>query len=207
MLGRLVSALARQKAVETVSVRSLQRQTAVLCDQNGGNAWEIVRLLQYGDFSKVDSDSQITTDGVVVVGATDVDGSMATEEAIPIDKRPGSLVVAGSINGSDVIVVLLTNLLSNNSISAIAAMVWIAVGIVACHQSTGTAVVNAITYRVSVLIVSCPCVIGLCIPMVIVVGGGAAAKHGNTVKAATAYKDGCKVSHVILDKTGTLTEG
>ncbi|KAK0891770.1 hypothetical protein LTR91_024490 [Friedmanniomyces endolithicus] len=65
MLGRLVSAFARQKAVETVSVRSLQRQTAVLCDQNGGNAREIdARLLQYGDFFKVDPDSRITTDGV-----------------------------------------------------------------------------------------------------------------------------------------------
>ena len=243
MLGRLVSAFARQKAVETVSVRSLQRQTAVLCDQNGGNAREIdARLLQYGDFFKVDPDSRITTDGVVVMGATEIDESMVTGEAIPIDKRPGSLVVAGSINGSGVIVVRLTNLPSNNTISTIAAMVdeakfqkaktqelvdlvaswfvpivlvlatitflvWIAVGIVVRHQSTGTAVVNAITYGVSVLIVSCPCAIGLCIPMVIVVGGGAAAKHGIIVKAATAYEDGCKVSHVVLDKTGTLTEG
>ncbi|KAK0891344.1 hypothetical protein LTR91_024736 [Friedmanniomyces endolithicus] len=243
MLGRLVSAFARQKAVETVSVQSLQRQTAVLCDQNGGNAWEIdARLLQYGDFFKVDPDSRITTHGIVVIGATDVDESMVTGEAMPIDKRLGSLVVAGSINGSGAIVVRLTNLPGNNTISTIAAMVneakfqkaktqelvdlvaswfvpivlalatitflvWIAVGIVARDQSTGTAVVNAITYGVSVLIVSCPCALGLCVPMVIVIGGGAAAKHDIIVKAATAYEDGCKVSHVALDKTGTLTEG
>ncbi|KAK5117630.1 hypothetical protein LTR62_005053 [Meristemomyces frigidus] len=243
MLGRLVSAFARQKAIETVSVRSLQRQTAVLCDQNGDNAREIdARLLQYGDFFKVNPDSRITTDGVVVMGTTDVDESMVTGEAVPIDKRPNSLVVAGTINGSGVIIVRLTNLPGNNTISTIAAMVdeakfqkaktqelvdlvaswfvpivlvlatltfliWIAVGIMVRHQSTGTSVINAITYGVSVLIVSCPCAIGLCIPMVIVVGGGAAAKHGIIVKAATAYEDGCKVSHVIFDKTGTLTEG
>ncbi|TKA63848.1 hypothetical protein B0A55_10907 [Friedmanniomyces simplex] len=243
MLGRLVSAFARQKAVETVSVRSLQRQTAVLADQDGGNTREIdARLLQYGDLFKVDPDSRITTDGVVVMGATEVDESMVTGEALPIDKRPGALVVAGSINGSGVIVVRLTNLPGNNTISTIAAMVdeakfgkaktqelvdlvaswfvpivlilatatflvWIAIGIAVRHQGAGTSVVNAITYGVSVLIVSCPCAIGLCVPMVIVVGGGAAAKHGIIVKSATAYESGRKVSHVVFDKTGTLTEG
>ncbi|TKA80278.1 hypothetical protein B0A55_03042 [Friedmanniomyces simplex] len=243
MLGRLVSAFARQKAVETVSVRSLQHQTAILCDPDGGNAREIdARLLQYGDFFRVDPDSRITTDGVIVTGATEVNESMITGESLPIEKRRGSLVVAGSINGSGVIVVRLTNLPGNNTISTIAAMVdeakfqkaktqelvdvvaswfvpivlflatitflvWIAVGISVRHQGAGTSVVNAITYGVSVLIVSCPCAIGLCVPMVIVVGGGAAAKHGIIIKSATAYENARKVSHVVFDKTGTLTEG
>ncbi|KAK0345250.1 hypothetical protein LTR91_000934 [Friedmanniomyces endolithicus] len=243
MLGRLVSAFARQKAVETVSFRSLQRQTAVLCDKDGSNAQEIdARLLQYGDFFRVDPDSRITTDGVIVTGTTEVNAAMITGEALPVDKRPGSLVVAGSINVSGVIVVRLTNLPGDNTISTIEAMVneakfqkaktqelvdivaswfvpitlilavmtffvWIAVAIAVRHQGAGTSVVNAITYSVSVLIVSCPCAIGLCVPLVIVIGGGAAAKHGIIVKSATAFENGRNVSHVVFDKTGTLTEG
>lgn len=243
MLGRLVSAFARQKAVESVSIRSLQNQAAVLCDADGRNDQEIdARLLQFGDMFKVGPDSRITTDGVIVTGTTEVDESMITGESLPVDKRPGSSVIAGSINGSSVIVVRLTNLPGHNTISTIAAMVdeakfqkpktqelvdivaswfvpviltlttitfaiWIAVGISVRQQGAGTAVVNAITYGISVLIVSCPCAIGLCIPMVIVVGGGAAAKHGVIFKSATAFESARKVSHVVFDKTGTLTEG
>ena len=243
MLGRLVSAFARQRAVESVSIRSLQNQTAVLCDADGRNDQEVdARLLQFGDMFKVGPDSRITTDGVIVTGTTEIDESMVTGESLPVDKRPGSSVIAGSINGSSVIVVRLTNLPGHNTISTIAAMVdeakfqkpktqelvdivaswfvpvilaltiitfaiWIALGISVRHQDGGTAVVNAITYGISVLIVSCPCAIGLCIPMVVVVGGGAAARHGVIFKSAIALESAQKVSHVVFDKTGTLTEG
>ena len=243
MLGRLVSAFARQKAVESVSLRSLQNQTAVICDLEGRNEQEIdARLLQYGDLFKIAPDSRVTTDGIIVTGGTEVDESMVTGESLPVEKQPGSSVIAGSINGSGVIVVRLTNLPGHNTISTIAAMVdeakfqkpktqeladivagyfvpvvlalfiitfvvWIVVGISARHQGGGTAAVNAITYGVSVLIVSCPCAIGLCIPMVVVIAGGAAAKHGVVLKSALALESARKVSHVVFDKTGTLTEG
>lgn len=243
MLGRLVSAYARQKAVESVSIRSLQSQTAVLCDVDGRNDKEIdTRALQFGDTFKVGPDSRITTDGIILTGSTEVDESMVTGESIPVDKHPGSSVIAGSINGSSVIVVRLTYLPGQNTISKIAAMVdeakfqkpktqelvdivaswfvpvilaltictfviWIAVGVAVRHQGAGPAVINAITYGISVLIISCPCAIGLCVPMVIVVGGGAAAKHGVIFKSAIAFETARKVSHVVFDKTGTLTEG
>ena len=243
MLGRLVSAFARQRAVESVSIRSLQMETAVICDAWGRNEQEIdARLLQYGDLFKVAPDSRVPTDGVIVTGSTEIDESMVTGESLPVEKHPGSSVVAGSINGSGVVVVRLTHLPSHNTISTIAAMVdeaklqkpktqelvdivasyfvpvilvltfitfviWIAVGVGVRHQGGGTAVVNAITYGVSVLIVSCPCAIGLCVPMVIVIAGGAAAKHGVVLKSTIALESAHKVSHVVFDKTGTLTEG
>ena len=220
MLGRLVSAFARQKAVESVSLRSLQDQTAVLCDSGSINSQEIdARLLQYGDLFKVAPDSRVTTDGVIVTGTTEIDESMVTGESQPVEKHLGFSVIAGSINGSGVIVARLTNLPGHNTISTIAAMVdeakfqkpktqelvdivagyfvpvililtiitfvvWIAIGLSVRHQGGGTAVVTAITYGVSVLIVSCPCAIGLCVPMVIVVAGGAAAKHGVMFKCS-----------------------
>ncbi|KYG40859.1 hypothetical protein M433DRAFT_138467 [Acidomyces richmondensis BFW] len=243
MLGRLVSAFARQKAVESVSLRSIQDQTAVLCDFDGHNDQEIdARLLQHGDLFKVAPDSRVVTDGVILTGSTEVDESMVTGESLPVEKHPNSFVVAGSINGPGVIVARVTNLPRQNTISTIAAMVdeakfrkpqtqelvdivagyfvpvilvltiitfvvWIVVGVSVRRQSGSTAVVTAITYGVSVLIVSCPCAIGLCIPMVILVAGGAAAKHGVVFKSALALERARKVSHVVFDKTGTLTTG
>lgn len=85
--------------------------------------------------------------------------------------------------------------------------IWIAIGISVRHQNGGRAVVNAITYAISVLIVSCPCAIGLAIPMVVVISGGVAAKHGVVFKSAMAIETARTVSHVVFDKTGTLTQG
>ncbi|KAJ9493709.1 hypothetical protein H2202_010831 [Exophiala xenobiotica] len=243
MLGRWVSAFARQRAVESVSIRSLQAATAVLCDADGRGDQEIdARLLQYGDLFKVTPDSRITTDGMIVSGMTEVDESMVTGESLPVEKHPGSAVIAGSLNGSGVLVVRLTHLPGNNTISTIAAMVdeakfskpktqelvdivasyfvpviltltivtfaiWVAIGISVRHQNSGRAVVNAITYAISVLIVSCPCAIGLAVPMVVVIAGGVAAKHGVVFKSAMAIETARNVSHVVFDKTGTLTRG
>lgn len=85
--------------------------------------------------------------------------------------------------------------------------IWIAIGISIRHQNGGHSAVNAITYAISVLIVSCPCGIGLAVPMVIVIAGGVAAKHGVIFKSAISIEIAHKASHVVFDKTGTLTEG
>ncbi|KAL6240919.1 hypothetical protein RBB50_012178 [Rhinocladiella similis] len=243
VLGRLVSAFARQRAVESVSIRSLQEETATLCTTSGLNDEPIdVRLLQYGDSFKVQPDSRITTDGVVVSGTTEVDESMVTGESLPVEKYPGSPVIAGSLNGSGVIVVRLTHLPGDNTISTIATMVdqakfskpktqeivdvvagyfvpvvlvltiitfaiWVAIGVAVRHQRSGPAAVNAITYSLSVLIISCPCAIGLAVPMVVVIAGGVAAKHGVIFKSATTIEVARNISHVVFDKTGTLTQG
>lgn len=243
MVGRWVSAFARQRAVESVSIRSLQAETAVLCDADGCDDEEIdARLLQYSDLFKVRPDSRIPTDGVIVMGTTEVNESMMTGESLPVVKLPGSSVIAGSLNGSGVVVVRLTHLPGDNTISTIATMVdeakfskpktqelvdivasyfvpvilmltiitftiWIAIGISVRRQSGSYAVVNAITYAISVLIVSCPCAIGLAVPMVVVISGGVAAKHGVIFKSATTIENARNISHVVFDKTGTLTQG
>ncbi|KAL8917528.1 MAG: hypothetical protein Q9208_007889 [Pyrenodesmia sp. 3 TL-2023] len=243
ILGRWVSAFARQRAVESVSIRSLQAETAVLCDADDRGGEEIdSRLLQYGDMFKVLPDSRIATDGTVVLGTTEVDESMVTGESLPVEKLPGSSVIAGSLNGSGVIIVRLSHLPGDNTISTIATMVdqakfskpktqelvdivagffvpivlaltivtfaiWIAIGISVRHQNGSRAVVNATTHAISVLIVSCPCAIGLAVPMVVVIAGGVAAQHGVIFKSATTIETARKVSHVVFDKTGTLTQG
>ena len=243
MLGRFVSSVARQKASESVSIRSMQVHTAFVCNDTGHNARELdARLLHYGDFFEVRPDSKLPTDGVIVSGTTEVDESMMTGESLPISKGPGSSVIAGSVNLSGVVVVRLTNLPGHNTISIIAAMVdeakfqkpktqelvdvvagrfvpvilaitavtfliWIAVGMTVRHRTASSAVVTALTYAISVLIVSCPCAIGLCIPMVTVTAGGAAARHGVIFRSALALEIAHSVTHVVFDKTGTLTDG
>ncbi|KAL4876462.1 E1-E2 ATPase-domain-containing protein [Aspergillus karnatakaensis] len=243
MVGRYVAALARQKAVESISIRSLQTQTVILVDESGASEKEIgVRLLQYGDTFKVVPDSKIPTDGTVLSGSSEVNESMITGESIPVEKGPRSAVVAGSVNGSGTLIVKPTRLPADNTISVIAGLVdqaklskpkiqdiadrvasyfvpvvvaltvitfviWIAVGIAVRHQSGSRATTEAITYAITVLIVSCPCAIGLAVPMVIVIASGVAAERGIIFKAADSIEVAYRASHVIFDKTGTLTAG
>ncbi|KAI9037831.1 cation-transporting P-type ATPase PCA1 [Aspergillus affinis] len=243
MVGRWVAALARQKAVESISIRSLQASRAILVDKESGTEREIdARLLQYGDTFKVLPDTKIPTDGTVINGSSEVDESMLTGESRPVEKYPKSVVIAGSINGPGVMTVRLNRLASDNTINDIAAMVdeaklskpkmqdladrvasyfvpvvvaltiitfviWVAVGMTIRGYDGSEATIQAITYAITVLIVSCPCAIGLAVPMVIVIASGVAAERGIIFKSADAIELAYKTSHVVFDKTGTLTQG
>ncbi|KFA78442.1 hypothetical protein S40288_10085 [Stachybotrys chartarum IBT 40288] len=243
MVGRWVAALARQRAVESISIRSLQASTAILVDNDSGTEREIdTRLLQYGDTFKVLPDTRIPTDGTVITGSSEVDESMLTGESRPVEKYPKSVVIAGSINGPGVMTVRLNRLPGDNTIHAIAAMVdeaklskpklqdladqvasyfvpvvvaltiitfviWVAVGMTVRGYGGSEATIQAITYAITVLIVSCPCAIGLAVPMVIVIASGVAAERGIIFKSADAIEVAHKTSHVVFDKTGTLTRG
>ena len=243
MVGRTVSAFARQRAVESISIESLQTPCALLIDPKSHEELQIdARLLQYEDTFKVLPDTSIVTDGIVITGETEVDESMITGEATLVTKKPGMPVVAGSINCSGTLTVKLTRLPSENTIKTIGIMVdeaksstpriqeladrvasyfvpiiltitlvifviWVAVGKAVRHQSSATSSVVAMTYAISTLIVSCPCAIGLAVPMVVVIAGGVAAKHGLIFKSAETIEIARNISHVIFDKTGTLTQG
>ncbi len=241
MVGRWVAALARQKAVESISLESLQVSTAILVE-NGTEREIDVRLLQYGDVFKVLPDTRIPTDGTVIAGSSETDESMLTGESKPVEKYPKSPVIAGSINGPGVLTVRLDRLPCDNTINTIASMVneaklskpklqnladqvatyfvpvvvaltiitfliWVALGMTIRHQNGSEATIQAVTYAITVLIVSCPCAIGLAVPMVIVIASGVAAKQGIIFKSADAIEVAYKMSHVVFDKTGTLTRG
>lgn len=241
MCGRLASAYARRKAVDSISVQALQPSTAVLSEGTKDRLID-VREFQYGDLFKVLPDSIVPTDGIAVSGETEIDESMITGEAVPVPKFSGSQIVAGSVNGPGPILARLTKLPIDNTISRIASMVdeaklskprvqetadrvasyfvpcilaltlvvfsiWIAIGIAVRDTSTSDAIVTAITYALAALIVSCPCAIGLAVPMVMVIAGGVGAKHGVIFKSPNAIEIARKTSHVVFDKTGTLTQG
>ena len=242
MVGRVISAVARQRAIEAISIRSLQEKTARVVFPDKSEQVLDARLLQFGDTFKVLPDSAIITDGAVVSGTSTVDESMMTGESLPVEKGPGDAVIAGTLNGPSTLVVRVTRLPGDNTISEIAGMVddarfsrahvqetvdwvcgwfvpvvlalaivtfavWMGVGMGVRHQVAGEAVVVALTYAISVLAISCPCAIGLAVPMVILIAGGVGAKLGLVFKAATTIEQARKVTHVVLDKTGTVTLG
>ncbi|KAH0495462.1 hypothetical protein TgHK011_009012 [Trichoderma gracile] len=241
MVGRWVAALARQKAVAFISIRSLQNPTAVIMTDEGDKEID-ARLLQYGDVLKVAPDTRIPTDGTVISGSSGVDESMMTGESMPVEKYAGSPVIAGTVNGSGMLHVRLTRLPGDNTISTVAGMVdeaklskpriqavadrvasyfvpvvvaitiavfciWIAVGIRVRELPGSEATIQAVTYAITVLIVSCPCAIGLAVPMVVVIASGVAAERGVVFKSAENLEVAYKTSHVVFDKTGTITEG
>lgn len=241
LLGRLIAAYARKRAVDAVSLRSLQPSTAMLVDKSGGSAEIDARLLELGDNLQIGPHAQIVTDATVCSGSSDVDESMITGEAMPIPKFPGDAVVAGTLNGRGTLLVEVDRLPGKNtvtdiadlvqqaqaskprvqdladkvagyfipvvvSISIIATVIWIVVGLKLRDQSAGLAVGTAITYGIAILAISCPCALGLAVPMVLVIAGGVAARLGIIIKTADVVERGFRCTDVIFDKTGTLTE-
>lgn len=243
MVGRSATNFARQKAMELITIESLQCPTAILVDLDSEKEFEIdARLLQYNDLFKVLPDSTVVTDGVVVSGASEVDEAIITGEATLVSKSPGKPVAAGSVNYSGPLIARVSRLPGENTINIIGTMVdevksskptiqvfadrvacyfapailglafivfitWVIIGKAIRHQTVGAASINAMTFSISVLIVSCPCAIGLAVPLVLVIASGVAAKHGLIFKTADTIDLARNVSHVIFDKTGTLTQG
>ncbi|KAH0840728.1 P-type cation-transporting ATPase [Fonsecaea pedrosoi] len=242
LLGRLLAAWARKRAVQAVSLRSLQTSTALLIDPITEHALEIdARLLQYGDRISILPHSRIVTDADVLGGASEVDESMLTGESMPVSKTIGDYVVSGTINGGGRLTARVSRLPGRNTITDIANLVeqaqsfkprvqdladkvagyfvpvvctvalvvlivWILVGLRIHQRSAGGAIGTAIGYAIAVLAISCPCALGLAVPMVLVVAGGVAARGGVIIKTADVIQRGFRVTDVIFDKTGTLTE-
>ncbi|KAK6337685.1 hypothetical protein TWF696_001171 [Orbilia brochopaga] len=242
LLGRLMAAIAKVRAVSAVSVRSLQVEKALLVTGPACTIEIDARLLQPGDYFMVPAHTRIVTDGIVHNGRSSVDESMVTGESIPVPKDIGDEVIAGTINGPSFLSIRMTRLPGKNSITDIANMVenalaakpriqdladtvasyfipvvisiaaavfaiWIAVAVKARGETGGSAFGIAITYSIAVLAISCPCALGLAVPMVLVIAGGTAARSGVIIKRADAIERGHKVTDVVFDKTGTITKG
>ncbi|RDA88805.1 hypothetical protein CP532_5472 [Ophiocordyceps camponoti-leonardi (nom. inval.)] len=241
LLGRLVAAFARLRAVAAVSLRSLQATTAVIVEADGKDREIDSRLLQYGDKVKIGPHVTIPTDATVIGGLSEVDESIITGESLPVTKKPGDNVIAGTANGSGILTTRLKRLPGKNTVTDIARLVeeaaasrpkiqetadrvaswfvpvvsgiavvvvvaWIVVGLRVHRWGAGEAVANAMTYAVATLAVSCPCALGLAVPMVLVVAGGIAARNGVIIKSAGCTERSRSVTDVVLDKTGTITE-
>jgi heavy metal translocating P-type ATPase len=248
LLGRAVSEFARFTAAKSVSIRSLQTQDALLIVSEGaagpGSQTRKIdaRLLQYGDKFMVLPHTRIVTDGDVVYGGSEVDESMITGESLPVAKGLGRSVHAGAMNGSGHLIIALTKLPHENSISRIALMVenaelskpkiqaladriaglfvptiaaiglavfliWMLLDRYHNKRRWQVAVVKAITYAIATLVVSCPCAIGLAVPMVVLIAGGISARFGIIFRDPQKLEVARNISDIVFDKTGTLTTG
>jgi len=235
LLGRLLEARAKGSTSDAVrALIALRPQTARVLED--GEEFEIpVRAVQLGDIVLVKPGEQIPVDGEVVEGASAVDESMLTGESVPVEKHPGDDVFGATMNAMGALQVRATAVGSDSALARIIHLVEQAQGSKAPIQGLadqiaavfvpvvfGVATLTALAWyffgpepsltfallnAVAVLIVACPCALGLATPTAIMVGTGRAAQHGILIRDAEALQLARKIDTVILDKTGTITEG
>ncbi len=235
LLGRLLESRARGRTSEAMRrLLGLAPRTARVL-REGGEAEVAVGEVVVGDIVLVRPGEKIPVDGVVRGGRTAVDESMLTGEPVPVAKVPGDLVVGATLNSTGSITVEATRVGRDTALAQIVRMVEEAQGSRAPVQRLADRVAGvfvpvviavaiaafvvwfdvgprpafifATVVLVSVLIIACPCAMGLATPTAIMVGTGRGAERGVLVKGGSALEAAASVDVVILDKTGTVTEG
>ncbi len=233
MLGKYLEAVSKGKTSEAIKkLMNLRPKTAVIV--KGGEEIEVpLDEVLPGDIVLVRPGASIPVDGVVEEGISSVDESMLTGESLPVEKHPGSKVTGGSINGEGLMKFRATLVGEDTALSKIIKLVEEAQGkkapiaklvdIISGYfvpAVLGIAVVAAVLWAlagrdfnfvlsifVTVLVIACPCALGLATPTAIMVGTGKGAELGILIKGGEALETTHKVAAVVFDKTGTITEG
>jgi len=237
LLGRALEARARGKASEAIRrLREWQPSTARVV-RGGAEQDVPIEQVRLGDVVVVRPGEKIPVDGAVREGTSAVDESMLTGESMPVDKNPGDAVYGGTINrsgslrfeaqkvgratalqqmielvrqaqGSRAPVARLADVISGYftvvvlGLATVTLMVWLTLGLLG-RAPLSFALVNF----VAVLIIACPCALGLATPTAIMVGTGRGAERGILIKGGEALESAGRIDTVILDKTGTITSG
>ena len=233
-LGKFLETRSKGKTSQAITrLMDLAPKTAAVL-RNGQEVEIPVEEVRVGDRIVVRPGQSIPVDGVIVEGSSAVDESALTGESLPVDKGPGDKVAAAAINrsgsftfeasrvGEDTTLAQMIRLVEEASsskapiskladkvagvfvpvvmaIAAVTALVW--------FVASGYDVTRALTAGVAVLVISCPCALGLATPVAIMVGTGKGAENGILIKSAEALETLHTVNTVVLDKTGTLTQG
>ena len=232
-VGKMLEARSKGRTTDALkSLMKLSPQTAVVV-RNGVETEVPIEQVQTGDIFTVRPGEHIPVDGVVTEGGGAVDEAALTGESIPVDKVPGDSVSAATVNRSGFLKCRATRVGENTTLSQIIRMVSDAAATKApvariadkisgifVPTVIGIAVVPTLIWLVlgreagfalargiSVLVISCPCALGLATPVAIMVGNGMGAKNGVLFKTAAALESAGRVEIVALDKTGTVTEG
>jgi len=232
LLGRYLEAKAKSHTSDAIKkLLGLSAKTARIIKGNTEVDVPIDEVVA-GDLIRVRPGEKIPVDGVIIEGASAVDESMITGESIPVDKIIGSNVIGATINKSGTFIFKATNVGKDSMLAQIIQMVSDAQGSKAPIQRLADAVsayfvpvvliiavatfvgwydlgmpVQAFTNMVAVLIIACPCAMGLATPTAIMVATGRGAEIGILIKDAQALEIAHKVKTIVFDKTGTLTEG
>jgi P-type Cu+ transporter len=232
LLGRTLEARAQGRAFDAIRhLMNLQPSTAHVI--RSGNEREIpLADVRVGDLVIVRPGERVAVDGVVIDGSSEIDESMLTGESLPVSKSPGADVFAGTANGTgafrlearkvgrdtalakiiDLVkraqgskapVARLADVVSGYFTVAVLVIAIVTFGVWVFFAPVGVAVVNA----VAVLIIACPCAMGLATPTAIMAGTGRGAERGILIKGGAPLELAAKVDTVALDKTGTITTG
>ncbi|MFT5873775.1 MAG: Cu+-exporting ATPase [Clostridium sp.] len=232
-LGKYLESVTKGKTSEAIKkLMGLAPKTATIIRDDEEVEIQIDEV-EVGDIVVVKPGAKMPVDGEVVFGTTSVDESMLTGESMPVEKNIGDKIIGASINkngsikfkatkvGKDTALAQIITLVENaqGSKAPIAKMadiisgyfVPVVIGLALISSLTwllaGQSVVFALTIFISVLVIACPCALGLATPTAIMVGTGKGAEYGVLIKSGTALETAHKIQTIVFDKTGTLTEG
>lgn len=233
LMGRWMEARAKKQTSSAIkALAGLQARTARVI-RNGIEQDIPVEAVQVGDLVRVRPGEKVPVDGVITVGASALDESMLTGESLPVEKAQGDAVIGATLNKTGSFVFTATKVGRDTTLAQIVRLVEDAQGSKAPMQRLadtisgyfvpvvlllaavtfivwlifGPTLTLAITAVISVLIIACPCALGLATPTAIMVGTGKAAEHGILVRGGDALEQTRKIDTIVLDKTGTLTRG
>ncbi len=234
LLGRYMEERAKGKAGEAIrKLIELQPETALRLEADGSEHEVPIDDVQIGDVLRVRAGAKVPTDGRIVAGSSSIDEAMITGESLPVAKGEGDTVIGGCLNGNGSFTMTVTAIGADTVLSGIVKLVdqaqgsklpvqkladrisarfVPAVGGIAGLTFAGWALAGApvsaaLAHSVAVLLIACPCALGLATPTAIMVGTGQAAKKGIFIRHGEALETAAKLSTVVFDKTGTITEG
>ena len=234
LLGRYMEERAKGKASEAIrKLIELQPETALRIEADGSEHEVAIDDVQLDDRLRVRAGDKVPTDGRVLEGNSSIDEAMITGESLPVAKSAGDAVIGGCLNGNGSFVMTVTAIGGDTVLSGIVKLVdhaqgtklpvqklvdrisarfVPAVGGVAALTFVGWAlsahpVSKALAHSVAVLLIACPCALGLATPTAIMVGTGQAAKRGIYIRNGEALETASKLTTIVFDKTGTITEG
>jgi Cu+-exporting ATPase len=233
ILGRFLETRAKARAGAALSSLLALGSKEVTIVRGGFPLIVPIEQLQIGDEFEVRPGDRVATDGIVVSGQSAVDNSMLTGESKPVDVGPGSQVIGASVNHNGRLIVRATRIGSDTELARITAMVISAQGTKAPIQrladrisavfvpivtvlSIGTfaawylssySLTQSISVAITVLVIACPCALGLATPVALLVASGRGAQRGIVLREPRVLEVARKVDTVVFDKTGTLTEG
>ncbi|KAK6058479.1 e1-E2 ATPase [Cooperia oncophora] len=212
-LGRMLEHKAKGKTSEALSrLMSLQAKEATLItmDAEGRVTSERginIELVQRNDLIKVIPGAKVPVDGIVVDGQSSADESFITGESMPVVKKPGSVVIGGSVNQKGVLIIQATLVGQDSTLAQIVRLVEEAQTNKTPTGRFESIMKVAFEAAITVLAIACPCSLGLATPTAVMVGTGVGAINGILIKGGEPLETVHKVTTVIFDKTGTITEG
>ena len=233
LLGKWLEARAKRQTTEAIRALQALRPLTARVRLDGIDRDLPIDAIRVGDLVVIRPGERVPVDGVIEEGASQIDESLLTGESLPVDKQPGDTVTGGAINAHGVLVARTTavgaestlariiRLVENaqaakapiqrlvDKVSAVFVPVVMVIALVTFvgWWTLGGDFEPAILNAVAVLVIACPCALGLATPTAIMAGTGVAARHGILIKDAEALELAHRITTVVFDKTGTLTDG